>query len=91
MKQKINTDNEKLTKGIVIINASLGIIFITYVIVSMFNGFKNFDEVIFPLYFVTILSLEHFYKSILKNKFIQYPFYIMGILFLIFLVKTYLI
>ena len=84
-------ENKKLTKGIVIIYASLGIIFITYVIVSMFNGFKNFDEVIFPIYFVTILSSEHFYKNILKNKFVQYPFYIMGILFLIFLAKTYLV
>ena len=84
-------ENKKLTKGIVIIYASLGIIFITYIIVSMFNGFKNFDEVIFPIYFVTILSSSHFYKDPLKNKFIQYPFYIMSILFVIFLVKTYLI
>ena len=91
MKQKINTDNEKLTKGIVIINASLGIIFITYVIVSMFNGFKNFDEVIFPIYFTTILSSSYFSKDLLKNKSVQYPFIIMFILFLIFLVKTYLI
>ena len=80
-----------MKKLLLILLSSLGIIFITYVTVSMFNEFKNFDEVIFPLYFVAILSSQHFYKSILKNKFIQYPFYIMGILFLIFLVKTYLI
>ena len=84
-------NNKKLTKGIVIIYASLGIIFITYVIVSMFNGFKNFDNVIFPIYFATLMSSAYFYKNILKHKFIQYPFIIMFILFLIFLVKTYLI
>ena len=51
-------DNEKLTKGIIIIYAALGIIFITYVIVSMFNGFKNFDEVLILQYFqIRLLNL----------------------------------
>jgi hypothetical protein len=84
-------NNEKLTKGFVIIYASLGIVFITYVIVSMFNGFKHFDNVIFPIYFVTLVSSSYLYKNILKHKFILYSFIIMAILFLIFLVKTYLI
>jgi hypothetical protein len=84
-------ENKKLTKVSLILKASLGIVFITYVIVSMFNGFQNFDDVIFPIYFATILSSSYFSKDLLKNKSIQYPFIVMVILFLIFLVKTYLI
>ena len=84
-------ENKKLTKVYLILTVSLGIVFIAYVIVSMFNGFQNFDNVIFPIYFVTILSSSYFYKDLLKNKFVQYPFIVMFILFLIFLVKTYLI
>ena len=84
-------ENKKLTKVYLILTVSLGIVFITYVIVSMFNGFQNFDNVIFPIYFVTILSSSYFYKDLLKNKSVQYPFIVMFILFLIFLVKTYLI
>jgi len=84
-------ENKKLRKVSLILKASLGIVFITYVIVSMFNGFQNFNGVIFSIYFATILSSSYFYKDFLKNKSIQYPFIVMVILFLIFLVKTYLI
>ena len=83
--------NKKLTKVIVVLYSSLGIVFSTYVIINLIKGFQDFDDVIFPIYFVTILSLSHFYKDPFKNKFIQYPFYLMIILFIIFLVKTYLI
>ena len=84
-------ENKKLTKLIVVLHSSLGIVFSTYVIINLIKGFQDFDDVIFPIYFVTILSLSHFYKDSFKNKFIQYPLYLMSILFIIFLVKTYLI
>ena len=84
-------ENKKLTKLFVVLYSCLGIVFSTYVIINMIKGFQDFDDVIFPIYFVTILSLSHFYKDPLKNKFIQYPFYLMSILFIIFLGKTYLI
>jgi hypothetical protein len=84
-------ENKKLTKVIVVLHSSLGIVFSTYVIINLIKGFQDFDDVIFPIYFVIILSLSHFYKDSFKNKFIQYPFYLMIILFIIFLVKTYLI
>ena len=84
-------ENKKLTKVIVVLYSCLGIVFSTYVIINIIKGFQDFDDVIFPIYFVTILSLSHFYKDSFKNKFIQYPLYLMSILFIIFLVKTYLI
>ena len=84
-------ESKKLTKVIVVLHSSLGIVFSTYVIINLIKGFQDFDDVIFPIYFVTILSLSHFYKDPFKNKFIQYPLYLMSILFIIFLVKTYLI
>ena len=84
-------NHEKLTKGMVVLYTILGFVFITYVIVSMFNGFQNFDDVIFPIYFATILSSSYCSNDLLKNKSIQYPFIIMFILFIYFLIKTYLI
>ena len=83
--------NQELKKGMIIIYTLLGIVFIAYVIISMLNGSENFDEVVFPIYFTTILSSAYFKKNILENTFVKYPFVIMTMLFLIFLVRTYLI
>ena len=80
--------NQELKKGVIMLYALLGIVFITYVIICMLNGSENFDEVVFPLYFVISI---YFKKNILENKFLKYPFVIMTMLFLIFLVRTYLI
>ncbi|MDC0201914.1 hypothetical protein OAJ56_01585 [Flavobacteriales bacterium] len=84
-------ENKKSTKVIVVLYSSLGIVFSTYVIINIIKGFQDFDDVIFSLYFATTLSSSYFYKDLLKKKSVQYPFIIMCILFIIFLVKTYLI
>ena len=85
-------NKQKLEKATVICFSFLGIINIIYVIVSMLNQFKEFDSTIFPIYFGLMLSTPYWSKkNILKNKFIQYPLYLMGILFLIFLGYTYLV
>ncbi len=84
-------EHQKLTKIKIIIYASLGVVFSIYVLINIFNGFKDFDDVIFPIYFVTVLSASYFYKGILQNKFVKYPFIVMLILFLYFLIKTYIV
>ena len=73
----------------IVLYASLGVVFSIYVLINIFNGFKDFDDVIFPIYFVTVLSAS--YKGVLQNKFVKYPFIVMLILFLYFLIKTYIV
>lgn len=84
-------EHKKLTKIKIIIYASLGVVFSIYVLVNIFNGFKDFDNVIFPIYFATVLSASYFDKGFLQNNFVKYPFTVMLILFLYFLIKTYIV
>ena len=77
-------ENKKLSKGLVAVHAVAGIVFTIYVITCMLKNFENFNGVEFALYFITILSSEDF----LKNKIINYTFYIVVVLLSIYLIHS---
>ena len=77
-------NNKKISKGLVATHAFGGIVFVIYVIICMLKNFETFNGIEFALYFVTISSSDDF----LKNKIINYTFYIVIVLLSIYLMHT---